>query len=99
MVDLRLFVFPWLALSWILPFPERTLCAQHANVNSVVFPVVAVEGFCFPSNAPSDAAVVLAIPAGSNVSSGRAGKRRHSAAALGSFPGAVKGMEPNLEQH
>ena len=72
MVDLRLFAFPWLAFSWILPFPVCTaLCAQHADVVSVVFPVVAVEGFCFPSNAPSDAVAVLALDIGRTFPVGR----------------------------
>ena len=72
MVDLRLFVF-WLVLSWILPFPVCTaLCAQHANVVWVVFPVVAPEIFCCPSCAPSDGGVVLALDTGSSVSSGQA---------------------------
>ena len=73
MVDLRLFVFPWLDLPCILPLPVCTaLCAQHANVVSVVFPVVAAEIFCFPSCAESDAVVVPARDTGSNVSSGQA---------------------------
>ena len=49
-----------------------------------------------PTNSCS-AVAVLAILAESNVSSGRAAKRRHSAAAIGSFPGAVKRLEPSLE--
>ena len=74
MVDLRLFGFT--LLSWILPFPVCTaLCAQHANVISVVFPVVAAEGFCFPSNVPSDVVVVLALDTGLNVSGGHAVNR------------------------
>ena len=73
MVDLRLFVFPWLVLPWILPFSVcTTLCAQHANVVSVVFTVVAAENFCFPSCATADAVVALALDTGSNVSSGQA---------------------------
>ena len=77
MVDLRLFVSPLLALSWILPFLVCTtaLCAQHTNVVSVVFPVVAVDSFCFPFNVPSVAVVALAFGTGWNVSSGKAVKR------------------------
>ena len=46
----------------------------------------AVRSFFLPPINHCDAVAVLAIQAGSNVSSGRAGRRRHPAAAIGSFP-------------
>ena len=57
----------------------------------------AVRSFFLPPINRCNAVVVLAIQAGSNVSSGRAGKRRHPAAAIESFLGAVTRMEPKLE--
>ena len=71
LVDLRQFVFPWLVLSWILPFPVSTaLCAQHADVVSVVFPCGCSRNLLF--------SVVLAWDTGSNVSSGPAVIRMES---------------------
>ena len=61
------------------------------------YSAAAVRSFFLPPINRCNAVVVFAIQAGSNVSSGRVGKRRHSAAAIGSFTRAVKRMEPKLE--
>ena len=60
-------------------------------------PAASVRSFIHPPTNSSNDMVIRAIQAGSNVSSGRAGKRRHSAAGIGSSPEAAKRMEPNLE--
>ena len=73
MVDLRLFVCPWLCLPWILPFPVsmNAPCVPHDNVFNGVL-ADAVESVCFPLSVPCDAVVRAAPAAGSNVSAGSA---------------------------
>ena len=62
---------------WSCPGSCRSLCALLSARNMLMLsrsfsPVVAAEISCFPSCAPSDAVVVLALETGSNVSSGQA---------------------------
>ena len=59
MVDLRLFVCPWLRLPWILPLP---VCTNGPYApHDIVFPMVSyadvVESVCFPLGVPFDVVV------------------------------------------
>ena len=63
MVDLRLFVFPWLCTPKILPFLvcTKAFCAPHDFVSPMMSHAGVVECERFPLGVPSDAGVIAAF--------------------------------------